>query len=311
MGPNPPWNPLYIFDYSGGTYDSTRDELLVWGGGHGDYPGNEVYAFSRATGKWARLTERSPYSATQTVDALADGNPAARHTAASLAYLKLGGLDGFFVHGGSLWPGGHPTAGSWFFHRDALKWEQLPATGADYGSTSLFDVAVWDPVRKVVHVRVRNGLRDYDPLGKKWIWKGNAEWNEREVTGAFDPERQLFIIIGKGWTEAWDTSANPWKAKSVAFTGDLAAVTVRAPGFVFDPVGKRYIAWAGGRTLYELNRDTWAWTQLPASGADPGAAYNVGTFGRFAFVPSTYGLLVVNSVDGNVFYFQLPASAAR
>ena len=69
------------------------------------------------------------------------------------------------------------------------------------------------------------------------------------------------------------------------------------------------IGWSGGKSLYELNRDSWVWTKLPASGDDPGPAYNVGTFGRFAFVPSTYGLMVVNSIDGNVFYFQLFAPA--
>src|SRR5438876_3315689 len=46
-GVGPPWNPQYIMDYSGGTYDAARDELIVWGGGHADYAGNEVCRFAR------------------------------------------------------------------------------------------------------------------------------------------------------------------------------------------------------------------------------------------------------------------------
>src|SRR5688572_7463782 len=30
---------------SGGSYDSTRNRMIVWGGGHGDYAGNEIYTF--------------------------------------------------------------------------------------------------------------------------------------------------------------------------------------------------------------------------------------------------------------------------
>ena len=43
----------------GGTLDTARDRLLVWGGGHGDYAGNELCAFDLATLQWSRLTEPS------------------------------------------------------------------------------------------------------------------------------------------------------------------------------------------------------------------------------------------------------------
>src|SRR5215467_3275959 len=44
--PVPPGNPAYLMRaWSGGAYDSKRDRLIVWGGGHGDYGGNEIYAF--------------------------------------------------------------------------------------------------------------------------------------------------------------------------------------------------------------------------------------------------------------------------
>src|SRR5262245_12768815 len=30
--------------WSGGVFDTTRNRLIVWGGGHNDYYGNEIYA---------------------------------------------------------------------------------------------------------------------------------------------------------------------------------------------------------------------------------------------------------------------------
>src|SRR3990167_6088647 len=101
MTPFPPdGNPASIFDYSGGWWDEDRQELGVWGGGHGDYPGNEVCTFPVATGRWT-CTPRSAYVIDPTTDALADGKPAARHTYASLARVNAIAYDGFFVHGGS------------------------------------------------------------------------------------------------------------------------------------------------------------------------------------------------------------------
>ena len=55
--PIPQGNPTAMLYYSGGAYDTRRNRLIVWGGGHAAYDGNEVYAFDVAAGKWSRLTE--------------------------------------------------------------------------------------------------------------------------------------------------------------------------------------------------------------------------------------------------------------
>src|SRR3990167_2900987 len=189
----------YIFDYSGGWWDEDRQELGVWGGGHGDYPGNEACTFPVSTSRWT-CGPRSAYVIDPTTDALADGPPASRHSYSSHARVNAIAYDGFFVHGGSLWRLGYPVNGTWFYHRDTGAWERLPPR----------------------------------PL-----------WGE---------------------------------------------------------------SYYGGQGVYALDRDTWTWTQIAATGADPGPAYPVGTFGRFAFSPSLNALIVTNSVDGGVFYFQLGAS---
>ena len=260
-----PWNPKYIMDYSGGSYDPVRDELIVWGGGHADYPGNEVCRLARATGTWTcgMPSDPGPFNALgyplNTVDMLADGNPAARHTSrhtyGSLAWVNLGTLDGFFVHGGSLAGEGYATYGAWFYHRDTLTWEQLPSTQdlfgqSDYGSKSLTDYAVWDPVRKVIHVAVRGGMRDYDPVARQWIYKGTqSDCTDCEMGHAFDVESQIFVQIGKGITMVWDTSTTPWTRQSVTITGDRTPVNGTSPRLAFDPVEKRYLAYDGGQTI--------------------------------------------------------------
>lgn len=303
-----PWNPTYIFDYSGGWFDDDRLELGVWGGGHGDYPGNEVCTFPLSTGAWS-CGPRSGYLQDPTTETTPDGHPSARHTYSCIARVNAPGYDGFFCHGGSLWRAGWPTAATWFYHRDTATWERLadrPNWGdSDYGKSSLATYAVFDKARNRVLVRGRNMCMAFDMGTKTWTWQGSCAWSERSATAAFDPERQTLIVMGAGSFEAWDTSTTAWTPLAPVLSGDQAPVAAWGPGFVFDPVGKRYLAYIGGKDLYELNRDTWKFTKITGAGADPGAQYPVGTHGRFGYVPSTNGLVVINSIDGNVYYYQL------
>src|SRR6516225_3263064 len=61
--PAPAGDPANIMNaWSGGVYDTDREQLIIWGGGHSDYSGNEVYSFgplTSATPTWQRLTDPS------------------------------------------------------------------------------------------------------------------------------------------------------------------------------------------------------------------------------------------------------------
>lgn len=305
---SPPWNPLYIFDYSGGWFDEERLELGVWGGGHADYPGNEVCTFPLAAGVW-KCGPRSAYVNDPTTETTPDGRPSSRHTYSCIARVNAPGYDGFFCHGGSLWRAGWPTAATWFYHRDTAKWERLPDrpnwAESDYGKTSLATYAVFDKARNRVLVRARNMCLTFEMRTKAWEWGAACDYIEKSASVAFDPERRTFIVMGAGSFDAWDTSTTAWTPLAPVLSGDQAPVAAWGPGFVFDPVGKRYLAYIGGKDVYELNRDTWKFTKIAGAGADPGAQYPSGTHGRFGYVPGMNGLVVINSVDGNVFYYQL------
>src|SRR3990172_5034714 len=98
-----PWNPRHIFAYSGGWFDDDRLELGVWGGGHADYPGNEVCTFPIAAGVW-RCGPRSAYLQDPTTETTRAGRPSARHTYSCIAGGKAWG--GFFGGGGGGGGGG-------------------------------------------------------------------------------------------------------------------------------------------------------------------------------------------------------------
>jgi hypothetical protein len=75
-----------IFAWSSGAMDTKRNRLIVWGGGHGDYSGNELYAFSLDDLTMRRLTDPAPPPTASCVDATPDGTqPVSRHTYDGLA----------------------------------------------------------------------------------------------------------------------------------------------------------------------------------------------------------------------------------
>lgn len=62
--PEPPENAgsnirAIMLAWSGGAYDTKRQRFIVFGGGHTDYAGNELYVFSMHSYKWQRLTDPS------------------------------------------------------------------------------------------------------------------------------------------------------------------------------------------------------------------------------------------------------------
>src|SRR5260370_16608071 len=77
-----------ISAWNGGVADTKRDRLIIWGGGHNAYYGNEVYALDLSHMVMLRLTEPSPVTNVMSCpEEYADGRPSARHTYGGVEYF--------------------------------------------------------------------------------------------------------------------------------------------------------------------------------------------------------------------------------
>lgn len=320
-----------IIAWSGGAYDSDRDQLIVWGGGHTDYAGNEVYSFgplNGATPAWKRLTNPSSPAANNTNYA-SDGRPVARHTYNLLTYLPAPRNQMMSCAIGSMYSNGNSGNAVDFydFTVDGMSgqpWSKgaLPPA-PDYG---IGGICVEHQTTGQVwfHGSTSDGaaLQKYDPATNAWT-KYASLYLEPAQTGAIDPDHNLLITTGGGHgIRMWDLN-NP-SADSVVVTSagvkDIESATY--PGLVYDTVNHHFVGWSGGSTVYTLTppsnpkTGTWQWATIAlASGnsvtptAPAGvrnSGYVIGTFGRFRYVPSSQGVVVVNSTDENVFFFKLP-----
>lgn len=313
----PPGNtgPRSVIDaWSGGAYDSDRDRLIVWGGGHCDYSGNEVYVFDINRLQWSRLTDPSSPVA-EGGSYYPDGLPASKHTYNTLEYLPgLGKL--ISVSNSGYWCSGtrHNVSATDLFNFHTNRWERgamFPPLGNSSGAAAAYDSAtgaLW------FHGTYGEGkLGKYDPRSNTWSTYA-GQYLSIYGTAAIDPNRHIMVLVGGYGGQrqllVWDLSNPSQVPTSPNTSGASVLETSASVGFEFDPVVKKFVGWDGGTDVYTLDPDTWAWTKVssaPSNTVNPGAPNSNGTYGRFRYIPSKNAYIVVNEVNKNVFFYKLTA----
>ncbi|WP_374496144.1 hypothetical protein [Zoogloea sp.] len=96
-------NPASIVSaWSSFAWDSTRGDLLLWGGGHANYAGNEMYVWDANSGDWSRGSLPSRIDSNFfVVDSAA---PQSSHTYENNLYLPVNGV--FLTFGGAAFQSG-------------------------------------------------------------------------------------------------------------------------------------------------------------------------------------------------------------
>lgn len=293
--------------WSSGAYDSLRGRLLVHGGGHGDYPGNEVYAFDLATAAWTRIYGPS-YSINIGTDSGTnpDGTPASVHTWGGLAYVSS--TDSFYRFNGSKWgQGGDSTVG----------WRMQLATSPPTFTTTPFcdlsglhqlgNLVDFDPNSGLIlHVAPEvAGLHSIHPstgvVNGSYGPTANA-FSRDSINFCIDPVHRKALCFGQmpgaradGGNNGqmvmfyYDLSTTPPTVQNLTLAGDTADVIGPyqpdeqwyAPGLTFDSAVNKIAAWNGGRAIYHFDMSaapTVTVTKLAMSlGSTPGRTAGINT----------------------------------
>lgn len=312
--------------WSGGVYDTKRERLLIWGGGHADYAGNEIYAFDLNSFTWSRIWGPTPVETIPT-DAKAyqsypDGSPSSRHTYSNIAYIPEP-YDLFYNHGGSVWKEpnlGVPYQATWLLNLTDLTWTdtgELPNTPNGKGS------AVYDPLGRKIYARGKYGVYQYDLDNTTWsqVYRYGAGWWDFP-SGDIDPVNRKIVYFGNckmGILDLTDFSYTHYTDSD--FTGDTEIVCATEPGIVFDHSINKFVAWSGDLNKGIRPEDVYvidpihivAEKRIPAVSNQviPSEAADWGTFGRFRYVPSKNVFVVVNSISENVYIYRLSPSGPK
>lgn len=293
--------------WGGGVYNPIDGKMIVWGGGHGDYDGNEVYAFDIETLTWSRITNPST-GITKDQDPLPDGNPVSRHTYDGLAYITH--AKRIFARGGSRAGNGYGTSITWTFDLPTKHWFEMQPSGVLGPTTACCNLSgEYDPYSKKVYMRDPNYLYAYDFDANTWTQL--IDWPHGWGPGKsiIDTKRHIYFDIGSGSLHAYNIiTGKDISAQWTTIDGEtIIQSNYAAAGY--DAKADCIVAWGGGGA-YVLDMVTKNWSQKSATGA-PLEGQGNGTFGRFRYIASDNVFILVNGVDDDVYFYKHTAGVGE
>lgn len=296
--------PNVVAAWSGAAFDTLRNRMLVWGGGHNDYFGNEIYALNlNGTPSVERITVPcySPDGFNEVCTGSNPPQPQSRHSYGFVEYIP--GADRLLA-GTYAWD----TQSEWTFDfAGGTGWHEMFASGTrpTYGIESSM---TYDPVTGKVYDEdfgsnffgvYSYSTNSWQKLGTLWSAVGYSN------STVLDPIRRKVFSFGGGNSGVYDISGNgTYDRQNLTTTGGAAIVAASNPGLAYDPTSGLIVAWAGGDSVYIFNPDTSAWTTQTFAGG-PGAQQANGTFGRWRYVPALRVFVLVNSIDQNAYALRL------
>jgi hypothetical protein len=295
--------PAVVEAWNSGAFDTNRNRLIVWGGGHTDYFGNEMYAVNLNTLTIERINDPTVPVASSCTDGLAgDTVPNSRHTYDGIAYMA--NVDRLFVFGGSLSPCGYMSNGTWTFNMASQTWQKMNPSGEKPHEVPGI-ITAYDPNTGNVYLHDDQYLYSYSFANNSFRRLSRSNHIDYHLSGTIDPVHKKFVMVGAGNVYVYDIKpGSSHKRVTLATTGGSSIVNSEYPGLAFDSSQGKIVAWNGGDTVYVLDLESASWTPITFPGG-PGASPSTGTYDRWSYSPASGVFVLVNSMDSNVFTLRL------
>ncbi len=301
--------------------DNTRNRLILHGGGHVDYDGNEIYAIDFNAKPIAPVLVKDASHGSGVDSAVAgcsesfpDGTPNSRHDYSGFWYLP--NQDVYFLYGAGIASCGNFSDGNWIYSPNSGAWTQLaPATHPNTAKDGSIDLAAYNTTDGCLYF-LENNLPNfwkqcYDNFaGANWTQLASPSGAPCDTTNAsssIDVSRQLFVCVGGGnlYTIALSNSAT---VNDSSASGCSAAASAFSPGVAYDPIQQLIVFWTGGSDVITYNATTHSCATVTFSGG-PGAQLTNGTFNRFQYMPGIGAFVLANGMSSNVWTLRMVDSA--
>ncbi len=304
--------------WCGGVFDPIGNRMLIWGGGHQGYYGNDMYAFDLDTSTWSQIIPPSNYAATSNDESLGrypDGRPIARHTYGNMAFVAS---ENTFLATGAygISPSGNGDNRFWALDLSLPGPEWSEKTASESIGSMTASYATYNPIDKMVYYHKGSSGRFY-----KYDIKTDTHTylTQKPVqiyaASAMDTKRnKLLILGGSSGNQAfvWDLNSSIPSSENLMnntnFQNSLGAELANDSqfGLAYDASKDRFVAWKNGKTVYVINPETYEVVKtVPSGEVNPGDPVSNGTYGRFRYAPSIEAFVLVNRIDQDIFIFKL------
>jgi hypothetical protein len=287
--------------------------LIISGGGHQNYAGNEIYVFSVPHLKFSRIwgpsrnadivNDRFPH------EVYLDGNPGARETYWGLAHAEVS--DNLFMIGGSLFADGSGSTRCWLFDLKTRNWQ----TSLRFiRNRTLGVMAHYDPITRHVFVFGGGSIEEFDPVSKTIVSAQNIPDSVSYIASSvIMPDKRKIFLWEVGNVKIFDLMTR--KVSVPTITGQTrfflspsrdATNNFYYAGTVYVQPLNKIVVWDGGGSasqfggaLYAIDPDTWVSKKLSVGGLPPKGTVN-GMYGRMQYIPSKKVLVFLTDVFQNV-----------
>jgi hypothetical protein len=343
--PNPaPWHgstgqPGVIQSWNGGALARNlgpSGSLILYGGGHSNYYGSEVYAFDLATATWKRLSNpfRGPLNWPYSTGDYPDGSALPPHTCDFVEYHPGSNSLVLLKGQNELGPPSNQTAISvaHAFDFDTGKWRRSPMKS----DLTIYSggYSAYDSKRDVFWVEggsSSNGFAKFDPKpqnadGTFGAWTTYPRLVTRtNAVATYDPVHDLVLVAGfRDGPEVFAIDPdNVTGGRTALKEVGTAPAKEQASGWEWSTLRGSVIYWRRGAGVYELKaqgtdwKNSWEWAQLTtgSNAVTPQAmVVDNGPFSRFRLINYGDGVeiaVVVNRPDGPVYAFRMPDVGVR
>lgn len=338
INPNYPGDPEWyawtgfngiVTAWCGACYNFTNDELwLPLSGGHADYAGNEPYKLSlnKATPTWTMV--RPPSGAIgnllttndgqEASGVYADGQPRSIHSANKPLWIPTLGQPWISSLGNTSWSAQagtkNPVQIDPFTGLGTLK---TPRPNSAYGGG--ISASCFDPSRGVLgSIWARGGggvghkFHRYDIATDTWtVDIGPYLTLNDYVSLTYMPEYDCILVIDSSSIRIFDCTAGT--ASSPNFVGtNLSVLSACQPVWIN---GKAYV-WNNSSNTDKITKYTptgdprvadWSIDTLNVDIGNlviPDVKQTNGTYGRFTYSPKLGIFIVMNTINGNIYFFK-------
>lgn len=330
-------NPVGI--YVGSTFISGTF-LVIHGGGHGDYSGNENYAygpFEADSPQWYRPRDRTS-PAPDDVGYDANGNPVADHIYNALVYpgssrnimARIGTR--YAYHSGGTFPDIFKYNFGQVSPNSNQPWSRASASISGSGTHIPPNIAVYDPVGDKVWLRnmTQNSVGIWDPAADTYTRQiHKSPVGADSATCALDYSRGIWAVLSHTSGLSFfriNTLNNDFYVPSTTGTAPPSNGTP-TPGngigsILYDETASVFRVYAGDsarRRVYTLTPpatnpyqggNAWTWSnEEPSSGSTPDTQQANGTYGRYNRIAAAelQGDVLLNSSTGDIYFFRTGA----
>lgn len=301
--------PAGILAYSSGWLETDRGRFCLFGGGHWNYSGNEVWCFDTKKGGWtqlyapdAHISQSDPQGPYLNFDnkrypgalfnpagePVASARPMSRHTYDQIEYVPGFGA---VVWGGYPWgDGSHGWCmhckDTWSFDSEEATWRYLyngrnPSPDFDTG----VGTSAYVNQEGVVYATAHSQTWIFDPRDASWSRLGTSGKPPYSIEASmeYDPKRNWLYLLGGRYpenTELWrfDIARRSWDALDTS--GDKpGAKAVWGPGLTYDSANDVLLVYQSG-SLWVYDPATSRWEKPPYNGGPTEQSY---VFGRLRY----------------------------